>query len=158
MLLAAGACLGREVNWLLRLASIKGLGELMTSRLVDSTDRMLRKAFSDQRFVTRELLTELRRTNRLPGARAAALKVIRNCITLQGIKSEFVLAKDLGEVEMPVLVVWGAEDRILPVKHAHRAGSSNPRADIHVFGGCGHWPHMERSEEFNALALEFLSR
>lgn len=158
LLLVGSASLGREVDWGLRLASVKVLGELMTSRFVDNTGIMLRKAFSDQRFVTQELLTELKRTNRLPGARRAALKVIRNTVSILGVKSEFILYKRLAELEMPVLIAWGAENRILPAKHAHRAGRADPRTDVHVFGSCGHLPHMERSEEFNALTLDFLSR
>ncbi len=158
LVLAGSACLGREVDWGLRLASVKVLGELITSRFVDNTGVMLRKAFSDQRFATPELLAETKRTNRLPGARRASLKVIRNTVSILGVKSEFILHKRLAELEMPVLIASGSEDRILPAKHAHRAGKADPRTDVHVFGSCGHMPHMERAEDFNALTLDFLSR
>ena len=158
LMLVGSACLGREVNGGLRIASLKVLGELMTSRFVGSTGVMLKTAFGDQSFVTPELLDELKRANRSPGARRAALKVIRNTVSILGVKSEYILHRRLKELEMPVLIAWGTEDKILPVKHAHRAELSDPRTDIHVFGSCGHWPHMKRSDEFNSLTLEFLSR
>ena len=31
------------------------------------------------------------------------------------------------------------------------------RAQLHVFGGCGHWAQLEKFDEFNRLAIDFLS-
>ena len=56
------------------------------------------------------------------------------------------------------MLFWGADDEIIPVRHAHRAAQMIPNAELHVFEDCGHWPQMERAEEFNRLMLEFLSR
>nr|WP_250121851.1 alpha/beta fold hydrolase [Chroococcidiopsis sp. CCMEE 29] len=55
------------------------------------------------------------------------------------------------------MIVWGKQDRILPVAHAHIAAKALPNARLHIFDPCGHHPHLERPKEFNALVLEFLA-
>jgi pimeloyl-ACP methyl ester carboxylesterase len=56
------------------------------------------------------------------------------------------------------MIVWGREDRVLPVDHAYRAAKALPGARLEVLEGCGHWPHMEEASTFNRLLVEFLSR
>jgi 4,5:9,10-diseco-3-hydroxy-5,9,17-trioxoandrosta-1(10),2-diene-4-oate hydrolase len=93
----------------------------------------------------------------MPGARQAVVRLARNAIGLTGVRKKYVLLDDLKRVEVPLMVVWGARDRILPVSHAYRAVRAAPHASIRVFDDCGHWPHMERAAEFNSLVLDFLS-
>jgi len=57
---------------------------------------------------------------------------------------------------MPVLVVWGAEDRLLPRPVVLEALAKLANVRVEIFHECGHWPQMEKAEEFNRLALEFL--
>jgi len=56
------------------------------------------------------------------------------------------------------MIVWGREDKGLPVDHAYRAAKALPGARLEVLEGCGHWPHMEKASTFNRLLVEFLSR
>jgi pimeloyl-ACP methyl ester carboxylesterase len=63
----------------------------------------------------------------------------------------------LTEIEIPTLVVWGMQDRIVPVEAAigyHRliAGSR-----LELFERTGHVPQMERPARFNALLDDFLT-
>jgi 4,5:9,10-diseco-3-hydroxy-5,9,17-trioxoandrosta-1(10),2-diene-4-oate hydrolase len=53
--------------------------------------------------------------------------------------------------------VWGAEDRLLPVRHAHAAAARLLHSRLHVLPECGHCPQMEKPEEFNRLVLDFLA-
>src|SRR6266571_2861619 len=55
-----------------------------------------------------------------------------------------------------VLLIWGREDRVNPVDGALVALKMIRRAQLHVFGGCGHWVQLEKFDEFNRLALGFL--
>ena len=118
---------------------------------------MLNKVFTDQTFVTQELLDELYRSRDMPGAKEAVVRVIRRTVGLRGVRKEYVYLDGLPRLKMPLMVVWGAQDLILPVSHAYRALEAAPHARLKVFDGCGHWPHMERASEFNSLALDFLS-
>lgn len=59
------------------------------------------------------------------------------------------------ELRLPVLVVWGREDHILPARHAD-AAHAMPNARIHIFDRCGHLPQLEYAAEFNSLVTRFL--
>jgi pyruvate dehydrogenase E2 component (dihydrolipoamide acetyltransferase) len=58
------------------------------------------------------------------------------------------LVAALGELTAPVQVIWGRDDRIVPVAQADAAPSS---AQMHVLDGVGHLPHMEKAGEVNRL-------
>ena len=55
-----------------------------------------------------------------------------------------------------VLLIWGREDRVNPLDGALVALKLIRRAQLHVFGGCGHWAQLEKFDEFNRLAISFL--
>ena len=158
LMLSSSAALGREVALFLRLASLPFLGELMTSGVRDPVRAWLRKSFYDKSLASGDLLDELRRTNSLTGAGEAGLKIARVYIGLWGVRRRYVLTRRLKRLDVPTLIFWGADDEIIPVKHAYRAAKELPKSDLHVFGNCGHWSHVERASEFNRLSLEFLSR
>jgi pimeloyl-ACP methyl ester carboxylesterase len=63
----------------------------------------------------------------------------------------------LDRVNQPVLVVWGGEDRVIPVNHADIARDASPRATVSVLPGVGHVPQIEAAEEFAACLERFIS-
>jgi pimeloyl-ACP methyl ester carboxylesterase len=67
------------------------------------------------------------------------------------------LHERLAHLAPPTLVVWGKNDPVLPSKDAEIARRVLPAPRIEVLERCGHFPHIEQSEAFCALALEFLS-
>ena len=54
----------------------------------------------------------------------------------------------LADRDVPLLVVWGAQDRVIPVAHA---GNAPPRATVRVLEGAGHMAMMEKASEVNGL-------
>ena len=54
---------------------------------------------------------------------------------------------------MPVLVVWGEQDRVLAPAHAEVLAG---RARVELLAGAGHSPHMEAANEVNRLVAAFL--
>ena len=55
-----------------------------------------------------------------------------------------------------MLLIWGREDRVNPLDGALIALKQLRRAQLHVFGGCGHWAQLEKFDEFNrVLAISF---
>lgn len=64
----------------------------------------------------------------------------------------------LGDVGCPVLFVWGAEDRFSSLDSGLTMVKMCKYAEMHIFPRCGHWAQVEYAEEFNDLALNFLSR
>jgi 2-hydroxy-6-oxonona-2,4-dienedioate hydrolase len=63
----------------------------------------------------------------------------------------------LAEIKAPTLVVWGSNDRFVPMDTGLRLLAGLPNAELHVFNRCGHWAQWEHAERFNRLVLDFLS-
>lgn len=55
------------------------------------------------------------------------------------------------------LVVHGREDQVIPLSNAYRLLELVPKAQLHVFGRCGHWTQIEWAEDFNRLVGDFLA-
>ena len=64
--------------------------------------------------------------------------------------------RHLHRVTMPTLIVWGDEDKIIPVQQAEGWRKLIPNAEVKVFKGAGHLVHLEKPEAVEALA-KFLS-
>jgi pimeloyl-ACP methyl ester carboxylesterase len=58
--------------------------------------------------------------------------------------------------DIPTLVVWGREDRIVPVECAELYRKAIAGARLEVIDGCGHFPHLEKPAEFSRIVSAFL--
>jgi pimeloyl-ACP methyl ester carboxylesterase len=58
------------------------------------------------------------------------------------------LPKWLHRIRVPVKVIWGEHDKVLPVKYVDEYRRLLPRADIHVIKAAGHLPQAEKPAEF----------
>ena len=67
-----------------------------------------------------------------------------------------VLVNKLSELVTPTLLVWGANDSIVPVSQAYAAVRLIPDCQLHVFKGCGHSVYKQRVKEFSHLLTTFL--
>ena len=59
-------------------------------------------------------------------------------------------------VSTPTLIVWGAEDRIIPVECGRQFQDSIPGARLQIIDECGHWPHYEKPRELAESVRAFL--
>ena len=157
LVLVDAAGLGREVAWFIRAMSLPVVGELMENPTPRNTRMLLKRIFYNPGLVQESLIREIYRTSVIPGSKRAFLKIIRGSIGLRGIHSKWIMADELEKINSPVLIVWGAQDRILPVSHATDAARRTPQVSLSIFDECGHWPQMEKGQEFNRLALDFLT-
>lgn len=66
------------------------------------------------------------------------------------------VSAQLPEINVPTLIFWGQEDRVVPLELGLRVATLMPNADMHIFSQCGHVPHMEQAVKFNHLAAWFL--
>ncbi|MBB1609349.1 MULTISPECIES: alpha/beta fold hydrolase [unclassified Pseudomonas] len=62
----------------------------------------------------------------------------------------------LAEIQAPTLIVWGRNDRFVPMDAGLRLLAGIPNSSLHVFNNCGHWAQWEHAEPFNRLVLDFL--
>jgi len=87
--------------------------------------------------------------------RAAFLATLRSVV---GTRGQRVHAGDrlyLAE-GVPVLIVWGARDPIIPVHHGQQAHQAIPGSRLEVFDGVGHLPQLEAPGRFIAVLERFL--
>jgi len=90
-------------------------------------------------------------------ARRAFLRTLRGVVDARG---QAVTALDrlyLAD-SIPMLVVWGSRDPIVPALHAETVRSLVPSARVEVFDGAGHWPHLDEPDRFCDVLLDFMSR
>ena len=66
------------------------------------------------------------------------------------------LLEDSRNIRVPLFMVWGEHDGLVPSLHAADFGRLHPRAHVHVFGDCGHYPHIELPQRFNRVLHEWL--
>ncbi len=160
LVLVSGGGLGRQVAWFLRMFSLPGVGELLYQPQWQSGQDLSRRIFhqipSHVPSFLDQVLPEMRRVRTLPGTRRAMLRSLRSSVNLFGQRRSQYILPHLRQLPVPVLTVWGEEDAILPVRHAEAVRRALPGSLVHTMPQCGHWPHMERPEEFNALLVRFL--
>jgi pyruvate dehydrogenase E2 component (dihydrolipoamide acetyltransferase) len=100
---------------------------------------VLQMLFADQSLVTRQLVDDVLKYKRIDGVTEAL-----RTIAAAALESSAELPDDL-----PVLIVWGADDRVVP---------SAERAEVQLLQGAGHSPHMEAAGEVNRLIEGFLAK
>lgn len=66
------------------------------------------------------------------------------------------LWKQYDQIVQPTLLIWGRDDRTLPIDNAWTMLNQIPDVRLHIFGKTGHWAQWERAEEFNRLVTGFL--
>jgi pyruvate dehydrogenase E2 component (dihydrolipoamide acetyltransferase) len=107
--------------------------------------------FAGGDLVNRQMLEDVLRYKRLDGV-DAALRSIADAQFPEGTQRE-VLAERLAESSVPLMAIWGRQDRIIPVSHAEALPAS---ARVEILENQGHSPHMEAAAEVNRLIQEFV--
>ena len=90
-----------------------------------------------------------------PGHRKAFLATLRSVV---GTRGQSVSATDrfyLAE-EVPMLILWGARDPIIPARHGEEAHSALPGSKLEIFEGAGHMPQIEQPLRFIGVLEAFL--
>lgn len=118
------------------------------------TDRVIQKgleeAYFDDRKVTPALVREYADRLRIEGVTDAFFGLV-------GPSKEPPFRIDLAKVEIPTLVVWGAEDQLIAAKGAEETSRKLPNSTFVRLPACGHTPMEECPEAFLAAALPFLA-
>ncbi len=144
----------------LTLVDSAGLGEEINDAYIDGfisaeTRRELKPVvgdlFADKDLVSRQLIDDLLKFKRLDGVDEALRSIAASIF--DGGRQVKDLVGDIESADMPVLVIWGADDAIIPASHANAV----PRARVEVLEGVGHMPQMEAAGKVNGLIRAFVS-
>ena len=160
LVLVSSGGLGRELPLSFRLLTIPLLGESIAWAWGTRPGMRLtlRSIVYDPQVLKDELVDQMAELARLSGAKEMLLSVARTGINLRGQNMKLLepLLRRVPEIEAPTLIIWGAQDPIIPVAHAHIAHQMIRNSQLHILDRCGHVPQIEKPEEFNRLVLEFL--
>ena len=73
------------------------------------------------------------------------------------LRGEDVLDGRVGAIHKPTLILWGREDKLIPLKLAERFHKEIAGSRLEIIDNCGHMQHVECPKEFAAAVLEFLN-
>ncbi len=106
----------------------------------------------DPALVSRQMVEDVLRYKRLDGVAEALQKIAREWFPngVQRVGNAEVAAN----LPMPVQLIWGRDDRIIPVRHAENLAGRLP---VHIVEAAGHLPHMERAAEVNRLITRLIA-
>lgn len=88
--------------------------------------------------------------------RTAFLHTLRSVVDHRGQRVSALDKLYLAE-QIPALIIWGDNDRIIPVQHAYDAHEAIPGSRLEVFEGCGHFVHAEEPARFANLLRDFIA-
>jgi pimeloyl-ACP methyl ester carboxylesterase len=158
--LANAASLGREVFPAFRLMTLPGLGEVMNRPSQKGVDLMLSAIVKDKRCVSGDLYDDLLRNQFKTGAAAAFLATLRATTNIRGQRKSVWEASRrlLSTLDVPMLILHGRQDAVLPLKHSEAAARLARNARLIVLEDCGHTPQIEKPEAVNQALLDFITQ
>ncbi|MER3630821.1 MAG: hypothetical protein C4325_00495 [Blastocatellia bacterium] len=137
----------------MRLAAVPGIGEIITPFLADSISfhrRQMEKALApaNHRLITSDRLEAIRRPLAAADAHNSLLATARNW-------SAERIEQDAELLNQPTLIIWGEDDRIIPIENGYRLHNKLLRSRMVVIRDCGHVPMEEKPEVFVSVVLDF---
>jgi pimeloyl-ACP methyl ester carboxylesterase len=162
LVLVASGGVGPEVHPLLRLVSLPGADLALVPMQLPPAKLAGRVVLGALAATGTDLgrdADELRRVvENLPdaAARGAFSRTLRSVVDWRG---QVVTMRDRAYLtdEVPVLLIWGEHDAIIPVRHARLAAEAMPNARLELFEDAGHFPHHQDPDRFVSCLLEFVA-
>ncbi|WP_110205229.1 alpha/beta fold hydrolase [Nocardioides daejeonensis] len=161
VLVAAGG-LGPEVTPLIRAITTPGIQPLLALAALPGIRHLGTAAL---RGLANKSVAALRDLDEIadivdsfadPRTRTAVRNVTRSVVDWGG---QYVTMADRAYLVegLPICVVWGRDDLVLPVRHANIAAALVPSARIEIMPNSGHFPHRDHPERFAKVVQEFVA-
>ena len=162
LVLVASGGLGREVNLVLRSATLPGaeqvLGVIASGPVLERVEALGRGAQKVGWRPAADIGAIWRGFTSLGDreSRRAFLATTRAVIDIGG---QSISAHDhlAGVTPPPTLIVWGSRDRMIPAWHALSAQRALPECRVELFEGAGHFPHLDDPDRFAGVLRDFMS-
>jgi 4,5:9,10-diseco-3-hydroxy-5,9,17-trioxoandrosta-1(10),2-diene-4-oate hydrolase len=157
LILVDPAGFGRELVWWLRLRTMVDL-----RARGKPSPRMLRyglqQVFYNPDRVPQELIEAMVALNAEPGVFESYRRVLRAGVDWRGLKDRMLseVRDESHRIRVPTLLVWGKQDRVVPLHQMNVAQQKIPHAQTYVFDECGHAPQIEHAAQFNTLVRDFV--
>jgi pimeloyl-ACP methyl ester carboxylesterase len=132
------------------MARAGGVGEILYGLFYDQRpDEKLAYAFYDPTVISEALVEAVEKAMDRPGTKAAALAAVR------GQRYEDVEDR-YKQIAVPVLLLWGREDRVATLSVGERLSKDLPNAHLVVYPQCGHLPMIEAAGASTTELAKFL--
>jgi pimeloyl-ACP methyl ester carboxylesterase len=160
--LVSSGGLGRSVHAFLRAATLPGselVIPLLADRRVLGAGRAVGRAFGRIGFPFGNDAIEMARGHASlgdPDSRNAFVHTLRASVDVGGQRVQAVDRLYLA-AELPLLIVWGARDRIIPVGHGRRAHELVPGSRFELFERSGHFPFLDEPDRFVATLEDWIA-
>jgi pimeloyl-ACP methyl ester carboxylesterase len=110
----------------------------------------LELAFYDKSFVDKEMVDAYRRPLQVEGAEEMLWRMTRT-------RTPSLNRSEIARIKVPTIVVWGKQDRLIPLQEGVELAATIPGARLVVIDRVGHMPQEERPDVVNALIDELAS-
>ncbi len=144
----------QKMPWFIWLAKAPVLGsvggKLVSPRF--ATAQVLKKCYYHKDRITDEQIDTYAYYGSLPGAREAVIATAQQIVPED---MEAVTAR-YKSISVPVLIIWGAEDEVVPLSVGHNFKRDIPNSELVILPKCGHIPPEEEAQETNRLITQFL--
>ena len=144
-----------EEGWLLSISRMQGLVEFATdlaSRWVVKQGLRM-QVFHDPAKIPEEFVDAVAETYADAGARRAIVRIASEVIGTDPVDD--ILCSPA--LDLDTLIIWGDDDRVLPVSWSAGFVRGLPRATLHIISGCGHMPTVECPQITEGLISGFLA-
>lgn len=132
---------------------IKRIGELYREPNLDNLNRMMQVFVYDTSDLTEDLMKA-----RLANMTANPEHNVNFVKSSQQFPKQYPdFGPRLPDIKARTLIIWGRNDRFVPVDVAYRLNAGILNSELHVFNQCGHWAQWEHAERFNRLVLDFIT-
>ena len=116
---------------------------------------VLEQLFADESLVNLQLVNDLLNYKRIDGVEAT-LNALSETLISAG--EQTFLTDNIVASGIPVLVIWGKQDRIIPVSHAQNySAAGGSCVEVEIFDSAGHMVQMEKAYDVNRSLLNFLA-
>jgi len=159
LVLVSSAGLGRDVSLPLRVASLPWFDRVFFKPSLAVFIHFLHRLVYDPAAITPEFARMYYEMFFQPGSVRTFTGILRAIATLRGARPGVLedIRRGLATITVPALILWGRQDRILPVSQGVDAAGRIPGARLHIFERCGHMPNIEYPGEFNRILIDFLA-
>lgn len=161
LILMSSGGLGPDVGWTLRLLSAPGaelILPIIAPRPVLTAGDKLRSWFRKAGIESprgAEIWNAYSSFSDAP-TRQAFLRTLRSVVDYRG-QAVSALNRLNVKADMPSMTIWGDQDNIIPVEHAHAAHQVRPATRLEVLPGVGHFPQVERPNDVVDLIDDFIT-
>jgi pimeloyl-ACP methyl ester carboxylesterase len=139
---------------LIKLLTLPGLGEILFNLVGENNlENGILGSMYDPAYI-REFKQRIKPQMRYKGYKRALLSTTRAGFIDRGLETY----KRIGRSDLPVLLIWGEEDKTVPFKHSRNLIELIPQMEFHPVPGAGHIPHYEKPEIVNPILIDFLER